>query len=99
MLLLKKSVKDMLEVVGRANGKGMVSEREGCDCSDTSGGSSKDAVHEAWLSKLAGDQCLFLWIRHKDSIGVEIIKVLIAMYLRAFVIIERALLASFLKGL
>lgn len=63
------------------------------------GESSKDAVHEAWLSKLAGDQCLFLWIRHKDSIDVRIIKVLIAMYLRAFVIIERTLLASFLKGL
>jgi hypothetical protein len=99
VLLLKKSVKDMLEVVGRANGKGMVGERGGCNCSDASGGSSKDAVHEAWLSKLAGDQYLFLWIRHKDSIGAEIIKVLIAMYLRAFVIIERALLASFLKGL
>ena len=60
MLLLKKSVKDMLEVVGRANGKGMMGEREGCDCSDASGGSSKDAVHEAWLSKLAGDQYLCL---------------------------------------
>ena len=99
MLLLKKSVKDMLEVVGRANGKGMVGERECCNCSDASGRSSKETVHEAWLSKLAGDQYLFLWIRHKNSIGAKVIKVPIVMYSRAFVIIERAFLASFLKGL
>jgi len=41
VLLLKKSVKDTLEVVGRANGKGMADEREGCDCSDASGDPQK----------------------------------------------------------